>query len=612
MTKRQVKAQQKQARHQRQIAQRLEKKRAIKVQAEAPDEEELDLEEDLELAGLETPEEEVESAEDSADEDDEPEEVEPVPVRKDYMGDMSMPSMSMGGPTSFDELDEQQAAQEQAQNVREETWNVQDLVRNIMGNPSFDTAAKSAAIQKVGSDFGDRVNAIMAGNEPGGSDGGDMGDMSKELDMDVLYTEALLAEDHRHLSWQEAMTDWLTKAKLSYAAKKAKGDSAYALVYTDKKGNKVRKYLIHDKAHVRNALARAAQQIKDGGVGAPDARRALPKIHAAAKRMGIGMGKSHDAVMVEKDAKGDWRWVGMASNNFIDWSGDIVRKSAHEEYVGYLDQHPDMAPLFMSWHTPGTERENPVDYWAFENGFLILSGKLTEPEAAGLLKAQKETDLGMSINGIAIHPKKDQHDIQLYRLIEVSDLPRENADNPFTAFSVVSKEVGDMDKQKYLAQILGSEEKAEAFIKKTGLMKEQLESAGVAQKEVAPAASAAPAAKAATAAAPDQQALVEAVLKELDVDGLNDFVTKAKEAIEKVPVLEGVIKELQGNQEQKLAELVNPPASRFAWASDKRASQSAENKITKQQAEELAPGLGDDWLSVATGTKPIDTTVVRQ
>jgi hypothetical protein len=437
-----------------------------------------------------------------------------------------------------------------------------------------------------------------------------MADMGKSLDMDLLYTEAVAASDHRHITWQEAMGDWLSKAKLSYAAKQAKGDSAYALVYTDKGGNKVRKYLIHDKAHVRNALARAAQQIKGGGIGANDARRALPKIHAAAKRMGIGMGKSNDAMIVEKDAKDDWRWVGWASNNYVDWQNDILAKSAHEEYVGWLDANPTMAPVFMTWHEAGTERKNPVDFWAFEKGFLILSGKLEESEAAGLLKAQAETDLGLSIRGLGLREDaSDPRIVTKYRLFEVSDLPLENAANPFTGFSTFMKEV-DMDKKEYLAALMGPE-KAEEFLAKTGLKQEQLDKAGVTQKEVAAPAQSPVSTTVVNNSAPDNKAIVDQVLKELDVEGLNEFVLQAKEAMEKVPVLEQVIKDMQGNADQKLAEKISPPASRYAWASKNRASAADENKITKDKAQELVPALGDNWLSEATGTSPLDASVVR-
>src|SRR5512146_1606942 len=51
----------------------------------------------------------------------------------------------------------------------------------------------------------------------------------------------------------------------------------------------LRHYPIHDEAHVRNAMARASAQMNAGGEGARIARAAMPKIEAAAKRMGIGM-----------------------------------------------------------------------------------------------------------------------------------------------------------------------------------------------------------------------------------------------------------------------------------------------------------------------------------
>lgn len=605
------KAQRRQARHDRLVAQRLEKKKALVVRAEVPaDDEELDTEEGDELEDVSAVEEEVGQTEEATTED-EPEEVDLLPVRKDYGGDMPMAmGMPSYGAKSFAELDAAEAAAEQADEVRSASYSVSDLVHNIMCDPMMDPVAKSKAIQNVGSEFGDRVSQIIAGNAPEDGDGGDGGgDVSKGIDMDLLYTEAVLASDHRHMTWSDAMGDWLTKAKLSYAAKKAKGDSAFALVYTDKGGNKVRKYLIHDKAHVRNALARAAQQIKGGGAGAADARRALPKIHAAAKRMGIGMGKSNDAhaIILEKDAKGDWRWVGWASNNYIDWQTDIISKAAHEEYIQWLDQNPAMSPLFMTWHTPGTERTNPVDFWTFEKGFLILSGKLDEQEAAGLLKAQALTDLGLSIRGFGLREdKSDPRVVTKYRLFEVSDLPLENAANPFTGASTFMKEVSIMDREKYLAEIMGAD-RAKAFMEKTGMKQEQLDKAGVTQKEVEPVVE-----KPVAAPSADANAIVAQVLKELDVEGLNEFVLQAKEAMEKVPVLEGVIKEMQGNADQKLAEKIQPPASRFAWASEHRASTADETKIEKDaDLAKRVPELGDNWLSQATNTRPIDVGELR-
>ena len=227
--------------------------------------------------------------------------------------------------------------------------------------------------------------------------------------------------------------------------------------------------------------------IKRGGKSAADAKAALPKIRAAAKKLGIGnnMEKERNSILVEKDADDHWRWVGWVTNNFIDWDADIITEDAHKEYVGWLEKNMDVAPSFVSWHTPGTARTHPVDFAMYENGFLIMSGLLEEQEAIGLLKAQSKIDLGMLHGSFVLsRDPKDPRAITKYRMYEASDLPLENAANPFTDFETMVKEVG-MDKVKYLAQILGSEEKANAFLEKTGLKQKQLQEAEVESKEQA-------------------------------------------------------------------------------------------------------------------------------
>lgn len=600
-------------RHERQIARRLEKRRETARAIDDPEDTSV-MPLDMAPQSSEPEEEDWEEGDDIQDEEetntqptkaDEPEVAEPAGVRKD-MGYAATPDMAMplSGPTSWDELDAARAAEEQAHEIRMAGWDTEDLVHNILNHPMMDAAEKAGAIEEVGSGLGDRISGILSGSD----DGGDM-----QKDIDLLQLEAMIEADRRHMTAKERIADWLTKAKLSYAAKQSKPDSAYALVVT-RGGKKVRKYLIHDKAHVRNALARAAQMIKRGGPAASDAKAALPKIHAAAKRMGIGeMNKEVGAVLIEKDAKGDWRWVGWPSNNFLDLHGDIIAKEAHKDFVDFLDHNPDMAPLFMTWHMPGTERASKPDYWAFENGFLIMSGKLTEPEAASLLKAKAATDIGMSLSGFGIRDPKDPRVIVKYRAFEVSDLPLENAANPFTDFAVLAKMEDDMDKQKYLAAILGSEEKATAFLEKTGLKQAALEKAGIEQKsaesktEEAATGSktvATTVQQAAAALKPEQQAIVEEVFKQLDVEGLNHFLTEAKDAFDKVAVLEGVIKDMQSNQDEKLAERIAPPASKFVWALKERASTSDSSKIEKDdKLAQAAPEV--PWLSQVTGTKPL-------
>ena len=425
--------------------------------------------------------------------------------------------------------------------------------------------------------------------------------------MDLLEIEALLAKDLRATPMTERIGDWISKAVLTPAAEEKLSDSDFALVI-ERDGKKIRKYPIHDKAHVRNALARAAQMIKKGGEAASDAKAAMPKIRAAARKMGIGaMEKSVSSVIVEKDASGSWRAVMWPTNNFRDFDGEIISKKAHMEYVEWVNKNTDCAPVFTTWHKPELVRKHQVDFVAYENGFLIMSAPLTEPEAAALLKAQTLTDIGMS-HGSFVYERdpQDSRVINKYRMVEVSDLPLENAANPFTDFTILTKEA-DMDTLKYLTAMLG-EEKAQAFLAKTEGKQKALQEANVENKEkveepVAPVAPVIP-------AAPDKDAIVAQVLKELDIEGLQEFLAKSQEALDKVPVLEGLVKDLSGNRDDWLAEKIAPPAEKkFLWS---KARASADDKtIVKEGDEEddklklAIAGLSENWLADTLGVTPL-------
>lgn len=576
--------------------QRRERRQQLEFQKqddlEILDDEDEELTEEEELALLEQVAGELEA-----------EEGDPNEVKKSYDDYAVASEMTMQyGPTSFEELDDARAAEKKAGMIRRASWDVESLVHNIIASPMYQGSEKADMIKKVGNDFGERVRGIM--DTPA--------EMLKER-AEVLEVEAVLAHDERNQSLLEKTIGLFQKRELSGEARKSLADSDFAL--PDK-----RKYPIHDKAHVRNALARAAQQLKKGGEGAEDARKALPKIRAAAKKMGIetSMEKEHTGIIVQKDANGDWRWIGWPSNNFIDRSQDILTKEAHEEYVEWWHKNKGKLglPVFTSLHAPGTARTHPVDFVGFENGFLVMSGKLTEDEAVRLLEVQKEYDLGMSHTGWGIRSAADPRQIVMYRIFEVTDLPIEMADNPFTDLSVISKEA-DMKTEEqlaYLTKLLGSKEKAEeALSSKTSIKQKELQEAQVEQKETMeqPAEQTAP-------QTPDLAAIIKAVGEEFDIDGLNQFVQNAQEAVEKVGLLESVIEKqqetiqkLSGQKEEQLAEMLTPPAQRFAWSQKARASQSKKTVVSGEQLQELKskqagiPADDEYWLSQATGTAPV-------
>lgn len=576
------------ARHQRKQV-RKEEELAERAQLQEEDEEEELLEDEEPSAVGDQP---LEGDEEESD-DDEPEDARKE-IRKDYYPEMS--DMYSMGPTSFEELDALKEAQERASEVHQVTYEVQDLVRNILHYPTLDPKEKATRIQNVAGEFEERVAELMMDD--------DSDDMQK--DMEVLQAEVMLAMDTRQMTPLAKGLEWvdMIKRKLSYKARKKLPKEEFAL--PDKK-----KYPLNDKAHIRNALARAAQQIKRGGPGAADAKAALPKIRAAAKRMGIGMEKG---ILIEKDAKGDWRWIGRPTNNFIDWQKDIISKSAHEKYAAWLDANPEMAPVFLTWHIPGTAREHPADFWMEKDGALIMSGILTEAEARALLRMQKETDLGMSFQGLGMRlDKSDPRVVTDYWMYEVSDLPLDQAANPFTNLETMTKEVG-MDKLEYLTKIMGSAEKAKAYLEKTGQMQKQLQEAGITSKEKGEEKTADGEKQSAISPQPsaplDVTAIMKQVAEEYDIEGLNAFVAQAQEDHEKLEVLEGLVKELQGGLDAKLAEVLTPPVARFAWSQSKRASQSEDTKLQKDGKDEKLsksePGVPKDyWLSEISGVAPV-------
>lgn len=497
-------------------------------------------------------------------------------------------------PTSWEEMDALDEAVEKADKVRRESWKVSDLVSNILYS-GMSPEEKGKAISGIGSGYSKRVQSITGKIEKSISD----------EELEVLSLQSMLARDGRHTSGLEKFSDFISKAKLTYSAEQKLSDSDFALV-KEVDGKKVRKYPIHDKAHVRNALARAAQQIEEGGEGAVDAKAALPKIRAAAKKMGIGqMEKSSSAVVVEKDATGAWRAVMWPTNNFIDTDGEILSKEAHEEYAGWVSANMDHAPVFTTWHSPYLVRKNRVDFVDFQNGFMLMSAPLEPSEAADLMRVEKEVDLGMS-HGTIVLERDPQNEkiITKYRMVEVSDLPLENAANPFTDFSVISKEA-DMDKKKYLASLLG-EERAAEFFEKSGMKQAELRSAGVQEKEKKedPPAPAPEASQKEAAPSFDLDAVVKAVGEQFDIPGLNAFVLEAKEAMEKVPVLEELVKSLKDGEDEKLAEKIAPPITqKMAWT---RPSTSQENVVDK--ADPLVKEKpASNWFTEATGAEPLET-----
>lgn len=509
---------------------------------------------------------------------EEAEEVEPV---EKFMDEVPLASHgAQGGAVTFDQHDEQVSARQKARKIQDEAYTVTELVDNIIYNPMLEPQEKGTFISQAGKDFSDRVTAIMESPT----------DMFKEKQVEVLEIEALLAKDARQMGFVEK--------------------NAGKLLYPK-------------KDFVRKSLLEAAEAIEKGGDEAEKALETLPELRVEARKLGISKGMDEggkSGIVIQKDADGDWRWVGWPSNNFVDRSGDILTEMAHKEYVEYWNASRDeqKLPVFTSMHAPGTVRKSAVDFVGYENGFLVMSGKLTENEAAGLLRVQKDYDLGMSHTGWAIRGNQDDaRQITKYRLFEVTDLPVSMADNPFAEVSVISQEVV-MSKQQeqeqldYLIKLTGDEDLAKmALSEKTSLKQAQLQEAGVEQKEAKDESKEAPKSE-------TPKLNFEAIAKELGLDELSAVIADLQKSAEIVPILESVIKKqaaviekMDASQDEKLEDLLTPEAGkRFSWMDKARESESDGNVAEDTELEELkknepGPDYADNWLSEATGTEPV-------
>lgn len=532
-----------------------------------------------ELADLEL---DIEDAEELLD--DEPDTEEVQDAKEYYDGYPISPS---AGATSFEQLDENRKTAERMSEVRQVLFDAEQLTGNILRDHMMEHDEKASAIRMVADGFQARINKQLP---------------SKAKEFDFNVAELQMLSQHADSSIGTQATDLFERMQLTKAAQDALPDESYALV-VERDGKKVRKYLINDEAQVKNTLAVAARHIEKGGADAADAKLALSAIRTAAKKLGLGApsAKNQNALVVLKDKKGEYRWFGWVSNNFKDRDGQIITEEAHKDYVGWLDEHPQFAPTFRIWHTPGTDRQKQADFWEYDNGFLMMSGPLTEKEAFALAKVAAKEKLGMSHGFYGTI--KDEKYITYYRSFEVSDLPIAKAANPWTPLGVIEKEKEmKPEKASYLAAQLGDDfvkaVEADAATKQANLRADEVEEKEAKpETEAKPEAEGKPETEAKEAKAPDMVAILEAVSKEYALPELSDWVKDAKANIEKIAALEKQVAELKKSDDTKIAEAITPPVvkSHFAWA--KRAS--ASDETVKEEAEEKdeLTKEGEHWFS---------------
>lgn len=463
-------------------------------------------------------------------------------------------------PISWDEFDDDAVVNE----VEETIVTAKELLENIVDHDTLKPEEKGEAATMVGAELGERIKSIILPET-----------VKKEVSMDLLRLQTLIAVDQRKMSAIERVGDWVQK-----------------------RFSKHEEFPISSKSEVRYSLSKIANLLEKEASNQDEILDTLPKIYEAAKNFGIG--HEQNSIIVEKDVSGGYRAILWPTNNFIDRDGEIISDQAHRNYVEWVNKNMDFAPLYMTWHVPGSERMSKMDFVGYEKGFVLMSCPLEEDEARAILNMQKEVDIGLSIGGLATQrDSQSPNVITEYFIVEVSDLPLERAANPFTEFSAIVTKEADMKNQlEYLSGIVG-EDKAKQLLEKAGLAQKILRQEGIAEKEVKKPEENIPA----PVAANTLDDLMDKISKEFGMEELSKTISELKENSEKIVLLESLVKELSKTSEEKVADMIaSPMAVRFSWL-EKRASQSDETLLDPKKEEDEVlkksiPTTG--WFSEAT------------
>lgn len=328
-----------------------------------------------------------------------------------------------------------------------------------------------------------------------------------------------------------------------------------------------------------------------------------------------------------KDDGGEYRWLMIATNKFVDKQAETFTEEAHKEYVEYVERTADF-PELRVWHVPGSGvgRADFVDYL---DGFRIDSGTFYKEftDVAARLAVWPEP-LGASHGYRYRYADKSGGVFRKYRTFDDTVLPFERAANPWTDMTVEFKEVFTMplrsEKRAFLVGVLG-EERTKVIEEKLPQAEKALEELGIGWKEAAaigealsgevpaaevpapaaaaPAAATAavPAAPVAATAAPAPAAQASAEAKppkeeeeppEADVlkDGLAELLVGQKEQGDRIAQLASDVALLQQTDEEKIAAKVAPRATKAIGA--ERPSQAA-GTVAKQQ-EKIAEAVKEE------------------
>jgi len=335
--------------------------------------------------------------------------------------------------------------------------------------------------------------------------------------------------------------------------------------------------------------------------------------------------KPTEGFTVTKDLNGEYRWVGISTNRYLDREGEILSDNAHKYFEKYLDEHPDHKVELQLWHEPLTAMSKPADGYGYdaESGFFIFTGVLTEDEAKSLDGIK---DARMSHGFYVL--EKDEHIITKYISHEVSVLPGKYVANPYTEFT--SEYYLQYDNLKEDESMLfDNPAKREFFVERLGEDRvTQMENDTKAKSEALQAIHTEfkeleqefldnmdeqKAKDVAEAAIPMVKETVKEVIEAIDLEGLNATIVALTEKAEenaglvaKVDELTKMVEFLKSTEDDKLEKALTPdePFS-WAWSATKSEDNIVETEDLPEEAKKEVSDVDPEFAWMKGMTNPL-------
>jgi hypothetical protein len=296
--------------------------------------------------------------------------------------------------------------------------------------------------------------------------------------------------------------------------------------------------------------------------------------------------EDNTGLMLWKDkSTGRYRWFAVYSNKFRDddHPAEIISEKSHKQFADMAQKGLVPMPELWQWHIPGTRwgQADWVDYT--HDGFAVASGLVDEgsehiAEAYAKDKSPIKVSHGMP-KSLLVRSTEDPTVIDFHVTTEISPLPAEKAANPHTGFHVLStgkvKEMSLSQDQKGFLESHGLTPEAVEQISQ-GLVNLGKSAQGEGREskqasEEPEAEQEAPAAESDAEEEAPAEFETEEYVTRADFDALRNEVAEALAEVvtgtqtigESVKSLTTIVKELQADDGQKIAQKAadTPPAS---------------------------------------------------